>query len=227
MKRGIWALILFGVIAAAPVHAGNLDLRMGGFQPRADTGAVNDLFRDHSLLYTVEKGDWLGFAGGVQYNAKVAKNVEIGFAIDGYSKTNDTAYREYGGDGDRDILQTLQLDIVPMSFELRLTPTSRRTKLAPWIGAGGDLFYWKYEAYGEFIDFSQRNQPIGVDSFISDGVNFGFHVSGGLRFAVTDDVGIILGARYQWGSADMGDDFRNNKLDLSGATYTAGVNIRF
>ena len=226
MKTRSVAFILFAAVAV-PASAGNLDLRMGAFQPRANSGAVNDLFRDHSALYTVDKGDWLGFAGGVQYNTKIAKNFEIGFGIDGYGKTNDTAYRDYGGDGDRDILQTLELEIVPMSFELRLTPTSRRTKVAPWIGVGGDLYYWKYEAYGEFIDFNLPNQPIGVDSFISDGVNVGFHVSAGLRFAITDDVGFIVGARYQWGTADMGDDFRENKLDLSGATYTGGINFRF
>lgn len=227
MRRGSWAFILFAAVAAVPVHAGNFDLRMGAFQPRANTGAVNDLFVDHSSLYTVGKSDWVGFSGGGQYNAKLARNVEIGFAIDGYERTIDTAYRDYGGAGDRDIEQTLKLDIVPVSFELRLTPTSRRVRVAPWIGAGGDLFYWKYEAFGEFIDFSRSNQPISTDSFISEGVNVGFHVSAGLRFAITDDVGITAGARYQWGTANMGDDFRNNKLDLTGATYTAGVNIRF
>jgi opacity protein-like surface antigen len=227
MKRGCWAFI-FAVAVATPVHAGNLDLRLGAFQPRANTGAGNDLFRDDSELYTVSKSDWLGFSGGAQYNFKIARNVEIGLGIDGYSRSLDTAYRDYEHPGSgRDIQQTLQIDIVPVSAELRFTPTGRHVRIAPWIGVGGDLFYYKYEEFGEFVDFDRASLPIIEDSFISEGVSGGFHVSAGLRFAITDDVGFIAGARYQWGKADMKDDFRGNKLDLTGATYTAGVNIRF
>jgi len=228
MRRVLLAIAFIGASSIAPAaFAGDFEIRLGAFIPRADTGAHNDLFVDDSVLYNVTKSDWHGFSGGVQYNVKIVPNVQIGFGIDGYGETVDTSYRDYVGPTGREIRQTLKIDMVPMSVELRLTPTSRRVKIAPFVGVGGDLIYWKYEEFGDFIDFDVPSKPIVPDSFISEGWNPAFHVSGGIRFAVTDDIGITAQARYQWGSANMGRDFSGLKLDLSGATYTGGVNIRF
>jgi opacity protein-like surface antigen len=213
--------------AALPAQAGSLDLRLGAFLPRADTGKTNDLFTDDAALYTVEKKDWRDFTGGIQLNVKLVRNVELGIGVDGYEQTLQTEYREYERDSGRAIQQSLKLEIVPISVELRLTPTSRRARVAPFIGAGVDLFAWKYEEFGDFIKFSDPALPVVEDSFISEGVSPGFHVSGGIRFGVTDDIGVTAQGRYQWGSADMGDDFRGNKLDLSGASLSVGLNFRF
>jgi hypothetical protein len=92
---------------------------------------------------------------------------------------------------------------------------------------GFDLYFWKYEEFGEFVRFSDPSLPVIEDSFISEGVNPGFHVTGGIRFPINDDIGITAQGKYQWGTADMGDDFRGNKLDLSGASVTLGLTIRF
>lgn len=228
MRRLLLSLaVLLACSATLPAQAGSLDLRLGGFVPRADTGKTNDLFTDDTTLYTVEKSDWLGVFGGAQFNVKLARNVELGFGLDGYGRTIHTEYREYERDSGRAIQQSLKLEVVPMSVELRLTPTSRRARIAPFVGLGADLFYWKYEEFGEFIRFTDRNLPVVEDSFISEGVNPGFHVSGGIRFGVTDDIGVTAQGRYQWGSADMGDDFRGNTLDLTGASITVGINVRF
>lgn len=228
MKRALVSLTVFVALSwTEPARAGSLDIRVGGFLPRADTGARNDLFRDDSELYTVQGSDWRGVLGGVQLNMKLARNLELGLAVDGYGRTVHTAYRDYERPSGRDIQQSLKLDIVPIGVELRLTPTRRSARLSPFVGVGGDLLYWKYEEFGDFVRFSDPRLPVVEDSFVAEGVAPGFHVSGGLRFAVTDDIGVVGQARYQWGKADMGDDFRGNKLDLTGASVTAGINIRF
>lgn len=224
------SLALVSVLAFAPADpasAGSLELRVGGFVPRANTGRVNDLFTDDSTLYTVEPRDWRDFVGGVQVNFTLVRNVELGVGVDGYTQTLHTEYREYERSDGRPIRQTLKLDIVPVSAELRLGPTGRFTRVAPFLALGGDLFYWKYEEFGDFVRFSDPRLPVIEDSFLAEGVSPGFHVSGGVRFAVTDDIGVLGQARYQWGGADMGDDFRGNRLDLTGASYSLGVSIRF
>jgi opacity protein-like surface antigen len=230
------------LIAAVPARAGNLEMRLGAFFPRADSGARApndfDLFRDVSALYTksdelhpVTKSDWIGWFGGAQYNFKIAKNLEFGIGIDGYGRTLDTEYTDYERDNGMPIYQTLKLDIVPTSLELRLIPTSRNARIAPFLGVGFDLIYWKYEEFGDFIDFTDPDLPVLPDSFIADGLNPGWHVSAGVRFGITDDVGIVAQGRYMWGKAKMGgdfdDDFPNNRLDLSGVSATLGVSLRF
>jgi hypothetical protein len=218
---------VLALCVASTAQAGSLDLRGGAFFPRADTGALNDLFRDDATLYTVQKSDWVDFTGGIQYNMKVVKNLEAGIGFDFYGQTVHTEYRDYERESGAPIQQSLMIDILPMSLELRLIPTSRRAKVAPFVGVGFDLYFWKYEEFGEFVRFSDPSLPVIEDSFISEGVNPGFHVTGGIRFPINDDIGITAQGKYQWGTAEMGDDFRGNKLDLSGASVTLGLTIRF
>jgi hypothetical protein len=241
MRRLLPVLAVVLVLGIAlPAQAGSLDFRLGGFFPRADTGSRTennfDLFKDVSTLYTrdgrdIKKSDWAGFSGGAQYNFKIARYVELGVGIDGYSRTFDTEYRDYERDNGRPIRQTLKLDIVPISAEVRFTTTRRYARVAPFVGIGADLFYWKYEEFGDFVNFRDATLPVKEDSFISDGVTPGFHVSGGIRFGITDDIGVVAQGRHQWGSSNMGkgfrDDFPDNKLDLTGWTATIGVNFRF
>jgi opacity protein-like surface antigen len=243
MRRLVLSSAVLLVLGGSlPAHAGELEIRLGAFIPRADSRSRAednfDLFQDVSSLYeksgtgrAVKKSDWIGFLGGAQYNFKLARHLEMGVGIDGYSRTLDTEYLEYERDNGRPILQSLKLDIVPISAELRFTNTRRYAKVKPYVGVGFDLLYWKYEEFGDFIRFSDSSLPVVEDSFIADGVAPGLHVSAGVRIGISDDIGITANGRYQWGSTNMGkgfrDDFPNNKLDLSGATATVGVNFRF
>jgi hypothetical protein len=227
MRRAIAVLALgVAVLWAGEASAGSLELRGGAFFPRANTGARNDLFVDDSVLYMVEKSDWVGFTGGAKYYFKLVNNVELGFGVDGYSRSVDTAYRDFTTSTNRDILQTLHFTVVPTSVTLRLIPT-KRGAIAPFLGVGGDVYYWKYEEYGDFIDFDRPGKPIVSDYFFSDGAAWGFHVTGGIRVPIGDDFSLVAEGRYQWAKADMGDDFYGNKIDLSGASATLGVSIRF
>jgi opacity protein-like surface antigen len=239
MRRGGVVLAL-GIALAEQAQAGGFDVRLGAFFPRAES----NLFADDAVLYTrggplgpdgnppgLRTKDWIGFFGGIEYNQRLARNVEIAFAIDGYGRTLETAYREFTRDDGRDITQTLKLSIVPVGVSLRLVPTGRRVRIAPYVGAGVDLFFWRYEEFGDFIDFDDPDLPIVSDSFVSDGVTPGFHVAGGLRVKVTDDVSLVGEGRYQWAEDDMGDDFfratDKNRIDLTGAAATFGVHVRF
>ncbi len=41
------------------------------------------------------RGDWDGLLGGAEFFGRVARNVEVGFHVDGYGQTLDTIYRDY------------------------------------------------------------------------------------------------------------------------------------
>jgi hypothetical protein len=217
--------------------AGGLDLRLGAFFPRG--GDV--LFQDLHTLYTpnedpntgVEGSDFTGFHGGIEYSAVLVRNLELGLHIDGYSGSEHTSYREHVRDTGGEIRQYLKLSTMPIGTTLRLVPTSRRAKLAPYIGAGIDaVFYW-YSEEGDFIDFYDPTLPIIPDRFEDSDVAFGVHAVGGLRFAINEDFAIVAEGKYLWAKKDMGDDFAPNEsnlvntIDLSGASVTVGIHIRF
>lgn len=225
MRRAAGVLALCVAVFALPASAaaGGLDVRLGAMWPSADS----ILFDDDEELYFVNDGDWVGFTGGAEYSLKVVDNLELGFHIDGYGKNVDTAYRGFEHEEGGDIRQTLELDIVPMGFTLRLIPTSRRAKVAPFVGVGADLVLYEYKEYGDFIDFFDPDLPVLFDSFVSDGVTVGFHATAGVRVFVSDDFAVVGEARYLWAEDDMDDDFRGNRIDLSGIAATLGVHIRF
>lgn len=222
--------------AAATSDAGGLDLRIGAFVPRAES----NLFADAADLFGVDpRNDFTGVTGGIEYNGQLAENVELAVSIDGFGRTQDTSYREFVRDDGTEIQQTLRINTVPIGLTLRLVPTSRRGKLAPYLGVGADLIYWRWREIGEFIDFRDEaclrdeDCPIFDDSFRSDGWTGGFHVSGGLRVALNRDFAVVGEARYQWAKTEMGDDFAPteagfvNEIDLSGLSVTVGFHVRF
>ena len=229
MRRTIAVVVLSALAALSNrASADGIDVRLGAFQPRGDS----NLFEDDASLYTrngaeLKDRDWLGAFGGIAYNAKVARNVELSFHLDASGRTIHTAYRDYVTESGRDIQQSLRLNVVPLGLSLRLVPTGRQVRFAPFVAAGADLVFYNYEEFGDFIDFASPDQPVFTDSFKSEGVTPGFHVATGVRFALTDDVRLVGEYRYQFAEDDMGDDFGGNRIDLTGSSVTLGINVRF
>ncbi len=226
MSRAMAALLGLTLVAAVPAsaRAGGIEVRGGGLFPRANS----DLFHDDAELYTVEKKDWRGFTGGVEYAFDVADHVELGFHIDGYGRDIPTVYRDFTRDDDSEIFQTLRLDLVPVGVSLRFLPARRRAPIAPYVTVGADVIGYHYEEWGDFIDFFSPGLDVSSDSFRSDGAALGFHVAGGLRVALGHDFMITGEVKYLGGQKPrMRDDFRQNHIDLSGTVATVGVRLRF
>jgi hypothetical protein len=255
VRRAAASIILLpALLATAPAaQAGGLDLRIGAFLPRQrDCGipssvpAEYTLFQDVCDLYSkASDGSFFNAGnppfggsvfGGVEYNHVVLKNVELAVHFDGYSETTDTFYRDYERPpslGGGDIFQTIRLQVLPLGMSVRILPTSKKHKIAPYVGGGIDAVFYKYEEFGDFIDFFDPDLPITPDHFISESTAFGAHALGGIRFYVNRDIAIVGEAKYLWAHDDMGDDFLPNapglvnRIDLSGWIFTGGVHLRF
>lgn len=218
------------LLSSAWASAGGLDLRIGGFLP----DAKSTLFQDDESLYTrdanpdvgVRPKDWRGITGGAEYNANLGRNLELGFSLDAYGRRLETSYRDYTDESGGEVRQTLKLTTVPLGVTIRLVPGSRYARLTPYLGAGVDLIFYRYEEYGDFIDF-RGDYSILSDDFVSEGVAPGVHVAGGIRVALNDDFSLVGEARYQRAKHDMGDDFRGSRIDLSGTSVTLGLHLRF
>lgn len=251
MRRVMPSLTVVALLAggATSVAAAGLDVRVGGFFPRGrDCGvpsaqrAEYTLFQDVCELYLpegrgLEDRSWMrefdGFYGGIEFNQVVTDYVEVGVHYDYYARTVNTSYRGYTRPDGGEIWQTLRLRQAPLGVSVRLLPTSKRARIAPFVGGGVDAVFYKYEEYGDFIDFFDPDYPIYADAFVADGVAFGVHALGGLRVYLNRDFAIVGEGRYQWAADDMGDDFSPNepglvnRVDLSGWTVTVGLHVRF
>jgi opacity protein-like surface antigen len=211
------------LLAPASTFASGIELRFGGFEPRGNSNLFDDVFE----LYAVRPEDFRGFTGGMEYSFNVNDHVELGLHVDVYSRSVDSTYREFEREDGSPIFQELELDVVPLGATLRFLPAGRRAKISPYLAGGADVFFYEYEEKGEFIDFFDDDLPISADAFISDGATFGFHAAAGLRVPVNPDFSLTGEFRYQWAETDMNDDFSLNRLDLSGASVTVGMHLRF
>jgi hypothetical protein len=225
MRRALAGLAL-AVMGALPgtATAGGLDVRLGAFFPNEES----NLFVDDRILYTVDKGDWSSFTGGIEYNARVAPHIELGIHVDGYGETLHTSYRSFVDTDGREIFQTLKLQTVPAGMTLRFIAGGRHSRIQPYLGVGGGLIYYEYEEFGDFIDFDDPAMQVIPDAFISDGITGFGHATGGLRVRLNHDFSLVGEGRYQFASkAEMEEDFRGNSLDLNGWSATIGVHVQF
>lgn len=224
------ALALAVFTSATSASAGNLQLRVGGFFPRAS----GNLFVDDSDLYRTNSGDpvktsdWAGWTGGIEFSQALDRNVELGFHVDGYGRELETSYNKYTRPSGGEIFQTLRFSEVPVGFTVRLIGGSRHSTVRPYIGVGGDVVFWKYEEEGSFIRFTDASLPIVDDFFRSSGAALGGHVAGGVRLALSHDIGVLAEGRYLVvGTKEMKDDFGANRIDLNGASANVGFYINF
>jgi opacity protein-like surface antigen len=211
------------VAAPEPAAAAGVDVRGGAFFPRADS----NLFDDTRELFGADKGDWVGFTGGVEYSFPVADHVELGFHVDWYGRQLETSYVDFTRPNGQEIFQTLKLDTLPTGATLRFVANPSRGAITPYLGVGADAVFYEYKQRGDFIDFFDDNLPVRSDFFIDRGTAFGFHVTGGVRIPMGDDFSLVAEGKYLWAKTDMGEDFRLNEIDLSGPSATVGVNLRF
>src|SRR5215208_2736469 len=197
-------IVGLGLMLVAPgnTFASGLELRIGGFGPRGHS----DLFSDVDELYGVRRQDFQGVTGGVEYSFNMTDHVELGLHLDGYGRTVDSTYRDFEREDGTPIFQELQLNVVPLGFSVRLLPAGRRARLSPYVAAGADVFFYKYEEQGEFIDFFSDDLDISTDAFVSEGAAPGFHVAAGLRVALSPDFDLTGEARYQQARTRMNDD---------------------
>ncbi len=219
------ALLNVGLIGLFPgeARASGIELRIGGMIPRADS----ILFADSVTLYTVQKDDFIGWFGGGEFTTNVHPNVELGIAVEGYARSIPTVYRDFVRPSGDEIAQTLRLELLPVSAIMRFMPAGRYRKVTPYVGGGISAIFWKYEEYGDFIDFDRKGLPVTFDSFESTGTEFGPMANAGLRYRLNENLQITADYRYFWGKDRMDGDFAPNEIDVSGGAFTLGFRLAF
>lgn len=224
-----WTVGLIGLRPDESAASG-LELRVGGMVPRAKS----ILFDDDVSLYRVEKKDFAGGFGGIEFTKGVSSNFELGLSVDGYGREIPTSYRDFTRPSGREIEQTIRLVIVPASAILRVLPGGRYRELTPYLGAGIAAISWQYEEFGDFIDFVAPGQPVSFDSFKSRGSTAGLVLNAGLRYRINEDLQVTADFRNFSGEQTMGGDFKTrergatpNVIDVSGAAFTVGVRLTF
>jgi outer membrane protein W len=205
----------------------------GGF---AHANAGSRIFSFATQQLTLNRNDFSGLAGSLEYAARVSPTADVTFEA-GYSgTTNRSEFRDWVDQDALPIEQTTQFMRVPVTLGLKVYPLARGrligqlawipSRVVPYIGAGVGMMKYQFDQQGDFIDYADLH--VFSDHFVASAwtpmaqASAGADVSLGMRFGVTTSV------KQVWAKGQLNDSFVGfDKIDLSGLTATAGLFIRF
>lgn len=199
--------------------------RIGLLEPRGESPFWDEAFRGFT-------GDVQGLEDpsfGGEFTYGLADTAEIWAGLGTSRGELRSHYRDFtDGDGN-EIRHKKTLDVVPLTVGVTFFPVGHRHTFAPYLGAGGGFYYWRYREAGDFIDFTTETNEIFRGSSESDGTTLGYYVTAGVEARVTRELSLY--AEGRWSRAqddpDDGDFIDFGKIDLDAREVAVGLAWRF
>jgi len=223
MKKKFFIFLLIITIGFFSLKAQNsLNFKIGLFMPSLGS----DLWDVNIENLTFNKEDFRDAYYAMEYEFFANKQLSLSFETGHYKHEEYSMYRDYEYDDGSPIYQNLSLRINSFEINLKMYPIGHRKRIVPYIGGGCGLYAWKYEQWGDFIDFEEETISEGYAE--SDKLSIGFNGRAGIVFKIRRSFGISLEARYLYLKDDLSSYFEGfEKLDMSGLTFNFGVNFFF
>lgn len=219
-----------GFLFGAP--AGTVAIR-GGW---ALASAKSDLFTYTTENLSLSRGDFSSPVIEADLGFRVSSRTEIVLSsgISGVNRRSD--FRHFQDNAGHPIEQATDFRRVPVTLGVKqyLTPTGQSigrfawipSRIAPYVGAGGGLMYYKFRQAGDFINF--QTNDVFSSIYESDGWTGTAHAVAGLDYSLGPRFALTTEARYLWAKAGLSEDFAGfERLDLSGVSTTIGLSIRY
>jgi outer membrane protein W len=219
-----------GFLFGAPV--GSITIRGGWAAPRAQS----DFFAFTTERLTLDRGDFSSPTLDVDLAFRISPRTDI-VVSSGISGTNrESEYRAFIDNNNQPIQQATDFRRIPVTIGVKqyLTSTGRSigrlawipTRLAPYVGAGAGVMYYKFRQAGDFINESTSDVFSSV--YESDGWAPTVHGLAGIDYSISPRFALNTEARYLWSNAALSHDFKDfGHLDLSGLSTTIGLSVRF
>jgi opacity protein-like surface antigen len=214
------AIVMMG-IDGSTLNAQSFNLKIGLFHPLLKS----DLWETNMDNLAFDKKDLRDAYYGVEYeyflNRYISFAVEAGY----YKKEHFSFYRDYEYDDGSPIEQNLSLRIVNLEADFKIYPIGHGQRFYPYLGGGVGMYFWKYEQWGDFIDFTEG--IVNQDEYAETTTNtLGFNARAGIVMRLSRNMGVAFEGKYQYLKGELSSFFEGfEKLDLSGFTFTIGANF--
>ena len=222
------ALLVLAVSAglARPASAQQtVTIQLGAFLPKGEDARVEgDVLVVNRQYLLFDFGDFNGFLVGGDWSFALGEYVEAGAGFGYYQATVRTVYDEWVNEDGSEIQQDLKLRIMPLTAVVKILPLGAKRAFQPYVGGGLSVNFWRYSETGEFL---ATDETIFRDSFVQSGTSVGPVAVFGVRGLVSPAASIGVEGRYQWGTADLSEDFLGDKIDLGGFSILATIGFRF
>lgn len=211
----------------------------GGWSMPRESSDVFDFVRDE---LTIDRGDFNAPMLGAEVTVRLMSHLDLVGGVEHARAERWSELRDWLENG-LPIEQTTEFASTRATASARLYLLSRGeaigrhawipTRWSPFVGGGGGMAWYRFEQYGDFIDYQTVNDPEGAviftDRFRSSGNGATAHAMAGLDVSLTRYIVLRGEYRYNWGSAGMSSrDFVGfEPIDLAGHRATIGIATRF
>ncbi|MEN8222920.1 MAG: hypothetical protein ABFR36_06635 [Acidobacteriota bacterium] len=220
-KKNIF-LILVLLLSAAIVSGQSLNFKIGFFTPSLDS----DLWEVNKENLYFSNDDMKDLVYSVEYEHFMGKHFSLTMEAGTFEQTVYSQYRDYEFEDGSPIYQDLYLSISGIEANIKIYPLGHRKIFNPYVGAGVGIYFWEYEQFGDFIDFTTWDVYEGYG--YTETYSAGFNFKGGFVFRFRRHMGISFEAKYQYLKGQLSTLFEGfEKLDMSGLTLNIGLNLFF
>lgn len=223
---GLGLLISTSLWAAPRGDRHTFSVNFGLFAPRGlDARVDTDVLLANISFLDFRIEDLNSVTIGADWTYGIGDWLEAGVGIAHYRGTAPSVYADLVDSDGTEIVQDLQLRIVPITATLRFFPLSRHGGLQPYVGAGVAAIAWRYSETGEFVDYSDYS--IFRARYLASGTDPGLVILGGARVPIGNRFGLGGEFRYLKGQGNLPADFYGEHIDLGGMSYLVTFNFRF
>jgi hypothetical protein len=222
-------VLVVGAVTAMPARAqSTVSFNLGAFYPRSlDARGTGDVLFENLNYLSFDFNSFRNVTFGGDYLYSLGDFFEVGAGVGYYSESVPSVYTDYVNENGSEIVQSLKLRIVPITFTVRVLPLSKNLPVQPYVGGGVAILPWRYSETGEFIDFSTGD--IFTNNYVASGTNVGGTILGGVRLFPTRKFALGFEVRWQSGKGTLPTElgFSGDKIDLGGMNYLATFSYRF
>lgn len=209
-----------------------LGLRLG----YAGAAAGSDIFDFTREELTLDRSDFSGGLFGAELAFRATERLDLVLAFANASTSNRSEFRDWVDEDDLPIEQVTDFTRRPFTASVRYFLADRGRSLsrfawipnrvAPYVGAGVGLMWYEFVQEGDFVDF--EDLAIFTTRYTSQGTSLMGQVMAGAEVSVSPRLFMTVDGRYEWASAEMGQDFQLfEDIDLSGFQVSVGLGVRF
>jgi opacity protein-like surface antigen len=205
----------------------------GGY---AHSSAGGDLFSFTREQLTLDRGDFASPTYGLDLAVHVTPRLDVVVGALRARTVVGSEYRRWVDQDDRPIKQTTDFQRIPVTASVRayLVPRGRAlgqfawvpARLAPYVGAGAGAVWHRFKQQGAFVDVATRD--VSDDRVETSGWGPTAHAMAGVDVSLSNHFGVTTEARYAYARGRVGGGYEGfDRIDLSGATATVGMFVRF
>ena len=202
----------------------------------AGANAGSDIFDFTTDELTVDSRDFSGGMFGAEIAVRLSERLDLVGAFSNASTNTRSEFRDWVGEDDLPIEQDTRFTRRPASLSLRYFFADRGrsvsrfawipNRVTPYVGGGVGFMWYEFEQTGDFVDF--QDLAIFNTTYSSSGTSALTQALAGVEVSVSPRVVFNAEGRYEWASADLGQDFVGfDDIDLSGFQVSVGLGIRF